>query len=484
MPTLTHQTPSPTHLIRELFSSSRHALGIYRCVVLSARYLNPPATNADDAIFAALGRLVAKQPMLRVGILGHDTSTAQFSHIPEIDLWKHVGIRTLPGGDGYDAALTAVHAWCHDQLFPDVETLPPWRVIIVRPETFGPGEEPFEDIIFAYHHSLMDGTGGKNFHEQLVEALNETSNGSDPSYILKFPDPPVLPEAQEDVIPYTSGKLFMGRVIWDEFAPSFLKPARPSIWSGKPIDFDRPHQTRLIAVDIPALVVSSMLAESRRHSASITSLIHALCLASMAHRVPAEDAPAFIGSTPINARPYMAATANPALKDSFRVGISVMTHEFPAAAVDALRKPDTDLDALIWHHAKLIKNQIRTRAATLPADDPISLMKFITDWPSYWQKKNGQPRDGSWEVSSLGAMRVETSRSSPSQRRVSRIFFSNGVMVASLPLSVSVASPPGGSLTAGISWNAGVVDDKVAEGLAEDLLAYTTRLHETGKFTA
>ncbi|KAF7548495.1 hypothetical protein G7Z17_g7023 [Cylindrodendrum hubeiense] len=478
---------SPPHALRplgpiELFSSTRHPLGLYRCVVLSARYTNPPADNADDAIFAALGGLVARHPMLRVGILGEKTNTARFSHVPEIDLWKHVGIRTLPAGDEYDTGVSAVHAWCHDQLWPDIETQPPWRVVVVRPETIGPGQEPFEDIIFAYHHSLMDGTGGKNFHEQLIQALNETSEDLIPSYILKFPEPPVLPEAQEDVIPYTSGSLFIGRNVWDEFAPWFLKPAKLPVWGGKHIDFDRPHQARVLAVDIPAEVVSSMLAQSRSHSASITSLIQALVLASMARRVPAKDAPAFNASTPINARPYMADTANPATKDSFRVMISAVTHEFPAAAVDEFRKPDHDLDALIWHHAKLIKEEIRTRAATLPADDPTSLLKYISDWSSFWQRKNGQQRDGSWEVSSLGAMRPTSD--SPTQRQISRMLFTNGIMVAGQPVGLSVASPPTGGLSVGISWNVDVVDDEVVEGLAEDLLAYTTRLHETGKFTA
>ncbi|KAH7131527.1 alcohol acetyltransferase [Dactylonectria estremocensis] len=479
------ETPSPLAIRPlgpvELFSSTRHPLGLYRCVVLSGRYTNPPETTAD--LFAALGRLVAAHPMLRVGIVGEDTDAAHFSHVAEVDLQKHVGVRTLPAGDGYETGLEAVQAWCHDQLWPDIETRPPWRVIIVRPE-MDEGREPFEDIVFAFHHSLMDGTSAKYFHEQLAEALNEPSAETEPPHILQFPDPPVLPEAQEDVIPYTNGKLFMGRVLWGEFAPSFLQPAKPPIWAGSPIDLDRPHRARVRAVDIPPAVVSSMLAQSRSHSASIASLLHALCLVSMARRIPAQDAPAFTASTPVNARPYMAATANPALKDSFRVMISSLTHEYSAAAVDALRRPDADLDALIWHHAQVVKDEIRTRAATLPADDPTSLLKFISDWSSYWHKKNGQPRDGSWEISSLGAMRANTNTNRPNQRRISRVLFTNGIMVAGAPLSVSVASSPDGELTAGISWNAGVVPDELMEGLADDLLAYTTRLHETGKFTA
>ncbi|KAK7429377.1 Alcohol acetyltransferase [Neonectria magnoliae] len=460
----------------ELYSSTRHSRGLYRCVVFSARYLHPAPPGA---ILAALGRLVAAQPMLRVGILGEDTDSAHFSHVLEVDLWKHLETWTIPAGAGYDAGISGVHAWCHDQLWPDIATRPPWKVIVAKPETNTPGEEPFEDVVFAFHHSLMDGTSAKRFQEQFVAALNDVSSDSDPSPVLQFPDPPVLPEAQEDVIPYTNSTLFMGRLVWNEYAPAFLKAAKPAIWSGAPIDFALPHCARVRAVDISAAAVASMVAQSRSHSASVTSLIQALCLASMARRIPAEDAPAFTASTPFNMRPYMSATANPAVRDSFRVCISETAHEYPAAAVDALRRPDADLDALIWHHAKQVKDELRTRAGTLPADDPINLLRFISDWSSHWSKKNGQPRDGSWEISSLGAMRND----SPGRHRISRVLFTNSIMVTGQPFSVSVASAPSGALTAGISWNVGVVSDEVMEGLAEDLLAYTTRLHETGSFT-
>ena len=63
------------------------------------------------------------------------------------------------------------------------------------------------------------------------------------------------------------------------------------------------------------------------------------------------------------------------------------------------------------------------------------------------------------------------------------MLFTNGVMVASDPMSVSVASVKSGPLTMGITWNDGIVEDKIIEGLKEDLATYLRRLHETGIIT-
>lgn len=477
---------SPPQAIRplgklETYSASRHALGIYRCVTVSARYVNPPSppSAADAAIFRALGQLVLRHPMLRVGIRGEDTNTPEFVSVPSLDLQDHVTFRSLPADEHYETGVSDVHAWCHDQLWPDVETRPPWGVVVVRPDAnAGNPEFNFEDIVFSFHHSLMDGTSAKHFHEQLLTALNQPNQDQQPTHVLKFSSPPLLPAPQEALLNYTTSAFFMGRVLWGELAPSFLKPAKPAIWEGKPIDFARPHAARVLAVDIPAAVVPSLLAVTRKHSASITALLHALCLASLSRRLPAQDAPGFKASTPINARAYLADDAVD--KDTFRIAISVATHEFLSAPLAALRAPDADLDALIWRHAAASKSDFNARLATLPADDPISLLSYVTDWKTFWAKKQGQSRDYSWEVSNLGTL--STPEGGP--RSIARALFTNGIMVAGGPMSVSVVSVPEGPLTASITWNEDVVPEELMKGLAEDLSAYTTRMHETGKFTA
>ncbi|KAF5022502.1 hypothetical protein F66182_5474 [Fusarium sp. NRRL 66182] len=469
---------SPLHTIRplgpiEAYSSSRHPLGLYRCVAVTARYtLAPNAAPSDAVIFAALANLINAHPMLRVGITGEDTNYAHFTFIPELNLAELVEFRTVAESN-YEKTLEDVQAWCHDQLWPSIEARPPWRIIVLRP-----GETPaFEDVILSFHHSLMDGTSSKQFHEQLLSELNALPPSPSLQAILSFPQCPSLPEPQDAILNYTSSLSFWATTLWESLSPSFLKPVRP-IWAGKTIDYTHPHKARVRGVDIPASTVASLLTSTRSHGTSITGLIHALVLASLSRRIP--DAPAFISSTPINMRPYMSHTANPATKDSLRVCISSMTHHFSPLQVAAFRSSEADIDTLIWDQARKVKAEIKQKAATLPADDANILLPSISDWASHWREKDGQPRDGSWELSNIGCLDIPSAQGD--KRGISRVLFTNGIMVAGEPMGISVASVPDGALTLGISWNEGVIEDEIMEGLAEDLEVYMKRLHEKSKF--
>ncbi|KAM0555816.1 hypothetical protein ACHAPJ_006213 [Fusarium lateritium] len=409
--------------------------------------------------------------MLRVGIQDEGTNSPAFTHIPEMILDEFVEFETCSDGS-YEKAVDDAHARSHDQIFQNVESRPPWRIFVLRP-----GETPeFEDVVFSFHHALMDGVGGKQFHEKFLVELNSLPSNPSYSSMLSFPQPPSLPEPQEAVIDYTTTLYFRAANFWNGIRPEFLKPVR-QIWTAAPVDFARPHKACVRSVDIPAPVVASLLAGTRSHGSSITGLLHALILASLSRRVP--DAPAFASSTPISMRPYLSSAADPTLKDSFRVCVSGMVHEFSLSEVAAFRSPGANIDALIWDHARKIKGEIKQRVTTLPADDDLSLFHSI-DWPSFLQKKDGQPRSKSWEVSNVGSLTVPTAQDG--ERSISRVLFTNGPSATSEPMNVSVASASGGALTLGISWNEGVVEDDVVEGLAGDLVVFTSHFHEMGKF--
>ncbi|KAJ4257336.1 Alcohol acetyltransferase [Fusarium torreyae] len=470
-------TTSPFRIIRplgilEAGPSAYHALGLYRCVIVSARYTLPPNTPpSNTAILAALSNLINVYPMLRVGIQDEGTSSPAFTHIPEMNIDEFVEFGTCSDGN-YEKAVEDVHAWSHDQMFQNVESRPPWRIFVLRAD-----ENPaFEDVVFSFHHALMDGVGGRQFHEKLLAELNSLPPNPSYSSILSFPQPPYLPEPQEAIIDYTTTLYFRAANFWNGIRPEFLKPVR-QIWTATPVDFARPHKACVRSVDIPASVVTSLLSGARSHGSSITGLLHALILASLSHRVP--DAHAFASSTPISMRPYISSAADPKLKDSFRVCVSGMVHEFSVSEVAAFRSPGANIDALIWDHARRIKGEIKQRVTTLPADDDLSLFKSI-DWPSLLQKKDGQPRSKSWEVSNVGSLTVPTAQDG--EREISHVLFTNGPSATSEPINASVASASGGALTLGISWNEGVVEDGIVEGLIGDLVVFTNLFHEVGKF--
>ncbi|KAF4456943.1 alcohol acetyltransferase [Fusarium albosuccineum] len=443
-------------------------------------YTLPPNTPpSNNAILAALANVMTAHPMLRVGIINEVTTEAQFVHIPEINLNELVEFRTVPRGEDYNKTIDDVQAWCHDQMYKNIESRPPWRIIVLRPAS----NPTFEDVIFSFHHSIMDGVGSRKFHEYFLTELNSLAPEKYTSEfhpILSFPEPPSLPEAQEAVLGYTRSLSFWAATIRDEAGPSFLKPAKPVIWAAGPVNLAHPHRTRVHSVDIPAPIVASLLTATRSHSTSITALFHALVLASLVSRIP--EAPAFASSTPIEMRPYLSSTADPALRDSIRLLISSMLHQFSPSDISAFRAPDADLDALIWHHARSVKIQISKRTAILPADDKCSMLSYVTDWQSYWNKREGKLSDKSWEVSNIGRLRIPSA--GDGERSISRALFTNGPMVSGGPMSISAASVPDGVLTLGISWNKDIVQEELMSGLANDLEAFMKRFHETGKFVA
>ncbi|KAG5815821.1 hypothetical protein H9Q74_002218 [Fusarium xylarioides] len=433
--------------ILETGSAAYHLFGLYRCVIISARYDVPQNTSPNEAILAAVANLINENPMLRVGIQGEGDMEAYFTHVPEMRLSDFVEFLLAEHRDE-----TPVAGCC-------------WQTVRRQRRQRS--------------YSLMDGMSGRLFHEKLLAQLNSLPTNPAAPEVLSFPEPPVLPEPQEKVIDYTATLSGRATLLWKRYRPWFLTPGTPKIWAGEPVDFDR-HKSRLVTMDIPPAVVLTALKETRAHGTSMTGLLHALVLASLSRRI--STAPAFISSTPISMRPYISPNADPAIKDALFGAVTGMSHEHSSSAVAALQAAKGDeINDLIWSHARRVKDELKKKTSTIPVDDDMLVLATVTDWKALLRKKDGQPRPRSWEVSNVGTLPAAAEE--PGKRSIHRMLFTNGVMVASDPMSVSVASVKNGPLTMGITWNDGIVEDKIIEGLKEDLATYLRRLHETGIIT-
>lgn len=503
-------TTTNPHLLRKLgdiehFSSSRHHLGIYRCVTVTARHQHPltssshlASTSPSPSFLAALAHVVRSQPMLRVGIAADDSNAAHFTHIPSLDLRAHVSVTLVPcrSAREYEDRLAQQQGWEHDQKFTDIAERPPWRITILRPSCGEdvPELQGVEDIFFAFHHAIMDGTSGRLFHEMLLAAPSYQGSNTpaevDP--ILSFPDPPSLPESQEQGIDFTLSWTYTLRTLWTELGPALLKPAKQPIWNAIPIDLSLPYSTRVKTIDYSPAQLSTLLAACRSHAVTLTALLHALVLASLAKRIP--SAPAFAAATPLSLRPYLSPKkSDPAHASSLRCLVAGCSHEFPPEAVSALRAAaaadtDADVTALIWKNAQHVKAELAQKLARIPNDDVMGLLKYIGDWFAFWRGRDGKQRVDSWEISNIGVLKNPSSSSSSSSDaqegtgapRATRLLFTNGAMVAGPPMGINVASVAGGKFTIGLSWQDRVVEEELMEQLAEDLISFAARFEETG----
>lgn len=470
-------------------SSTRHHLGIYIAVGVSARYHHPSPTKhpRQDIFYSALASVVASQPALRVGILAEDTGNAQFSHVPSVDLRKHVEFREIRGGEGYNQRVASIQGSQQSQPWPDIGTCPPWRVIVVSPIDQPSDTSYEEDVIFVFHHAISDGVGGKTFHQALLSALRSltepTTTAENP--ILDFPDSPKYPEPQEEIVPFTLSLLFTLGAFWDALAPTWLRASPPKTWTGGHVDFALSYVTLVTAVDFAPAVVESLIAACRAHKTTLTGLLHALVLASLSQRVADEDSTAggFSSTTPLSLRPYMSPTADPSLKTSMRVLVSALDHKYPSTERSSLRSAQgEELDGLIWAAATRVKAELANRAATLPADDPVALLTYVSDWKQFWHGKNGKQRGNTWEVSNVGTIKNDTATATAKNVNIGRVFMTNGAMVTGAAIGIGVAGVAGGGVSVSVTRQKDIVTEELAEGVAEDLGVFAARWVEKGTF--
>ncbi|OAA35459.1 Alcohol acetyltransferase [Beauveria brongniartii RCEF 3172] len=468
----------------ELYSSSRHHLGIYRAVCVSARYVPRPCTTGPSSprFIAALAAVVRAHPMLRVGIAGEDSNAACYTHIPRINLQEHIHLVIMQCGseEQLNNEVARVQAAQHNHLWESTVTKPPWRVTIIQDQ-----DRDCDDIIFSFHHALMDGTSGRLFHSHLLAALSSPYPPSaNDGPLLSFPDPPVLPAPQEAVVPFTLGPLYMASVLWGEFAPAMLRPAPRYPWGGAQIDFARPHVTRIRAVDVPPQQTEALLAACRANDTTLTGLLHALILAYFGTTLPEHAAaPGFCGATPMGLRSH---ACDASAADALRVLLCSTEHFFSGDDVVTMRAAaDADttlLTTAVWATAARVRRELATRSKNLTHNNVAALMKHVSDWRIFHARRDGTARTHSWEVSNVGVLGARAAAGDDAEVRISRILLSNGAMVTGAAVGINVASTRQGQLGIALSWQEGIVEESVVEGLGRVLERGIERFCTTGEW--
>ncbi|KAJ6785606.1 hypothetical protein PWT90_00478 [Aphanocladium album] len=462
----------------ELYSSSRHSLGIYRAVTVSARYApstrvpNGPVTALSPRFFAALAAVVRAHPMLRVGITGEEGSKARYVHLPTMDLRDHAVVEAVhcANEDALNEEVSRVQAKTHDQLWEHTESKSPWRLTIVRD-----ADMDCEDVILSYHHSLFDGTSGREFHESLLRALQSAADDGEP--ILTFPDAPVLPEPQEEAIKFTLGPLYVASMLWGQFGPTMLKPAPQEVWGGHKVSFSLPYITRIRAVDILPSQTKLLLTACRQQKTTITGLFHALAFAYFTQALSADAVPGFSCASSMSCRSHLRADIDASLRRSLRVLTTTMSHDLSLSDVARMRAAQTSnsdaLTSCIWTYAARIRGELAERSKTLPHNNVAGVMKHISDWHQFHTSRDGKPRASSWEVSNIGVLDGVQEKV-----RVSRVMFSNSAIVTGAAVCLNAASAPDGHLNVAISWQ-----EAVAEGLGKALKEMVDKFCETKMWT-
>ncbi|RFU33023.1 hypothetical protein B7463_g3320, partial [Scytalidium lignicola] len=522
----------------EKASTSRHSLGFYRSVANTATYSIPISALNDEnslptILEAALAKVILRHPNLCCGILGEDTKSPAFARLDEIDVRKRIEYEKIQAitPKEYDGALMNLLAKQHSQLWPEIERLPPWKIVIFQPAkaVLDEGKKVL-DVAFFYHHGIGDGMSGVAFHLSFLPALNAVTNDLQNSIsthnpIVTIPESLTLLPSVEDHISFTTSYAYLISKMWDAFRPSWLFPdRRPAPWTGGKVTFEGIESYKVHArlLTIPAPLLSPILNQCRKHHTTLTCLIHALTLASLAALLPSPQA--IKTAIPYSLRPWSKTPRT-------EITVQVCNHpsHYEEETISALRKastnpnpnstsnsssspnstPSNDLDSQIWTIASTLKSNLSADLATIPKDNLIGVLSYVSDWHKFYSAEVGLPRKSTFEVSNVGVLKPLTSfpapfsasaaASSPAEGEltgkneesndnpawtISRDIFTQCASVTGEALNLAVASVIDGPLAIGITWQDGVLDEELVQDVMKRLERMLVCIGEGEKISA
>lgn len=428
--------------------------------------------------------------MLRVGISHEGSANPEFIALHNIDFQQLIDWRSRT--DHYDdAILQKSLEKQHDQTWQHVDSQPPWKIIVNQPPASQHNAGTyFVDISFAFHHVLGDAESGLIFHRDLARALNRNVNVS-PSAIdrkhdvLSIKPATNLPGPLEDVVPLRTSWVYIvcivGFMIWSKIAPAWLRPdPAKGPWGGPKITFE-PFKTSLSIIDIPDSTVSATIKKCREKGTTLTPLLHALILRSLSSRLDSTDAASFRASTPISLRRF----ANPGFDRLNTIHCLVTAHSFDykESLVPTIRATGEDSDAGIWSAATSLGQSLSSKVSSLPKNDQMGLLGFVSDWKIFWADKLGTFRNESWACSNAGSLKMADagSQANGDAWTIDRLVFTQGALPTGAAFQVSVAGVQNKGITITLSCQSGVIDEALVRAVGEDMEAALSGFASSGE---
>ncbi|KAI1388092.1 alcohol acetyltransferase-domain-containing protein [Hypoxylon trugodes] len=500
----------------ERYEAALHSLDLYRSTMVTCRFAIPltlasgrdPKSQAklEHRVESAIAKIVLEHPFMRVGLRGEHSTKPAFVELETVDFRRHIKWRHLDETEtiAFEADLLSLITSQLDIKIDQPEDAPSWRILVIE---FEKDSRSFVDVMLAAGHAHMDGMSLKIFHEDLLRHLNDSdSNHSTPAELVNR----ILttPSSKRRELPLHQHALYKFPLTPGFVASEFFALFRPSgglnrdlqaRWSPI-ISTSYAMHYRQFSIDNAAL--QNILSVCRQHKTSLTGLLNVLGHASLAIRLPAEKARAFLGTTIINLRPLM---RGPKLKvkswdlDPNRTMANYLTqlhHEYGVEWVKKVRevtaKKDENgtgeenernqwnaLEPLIWPSAERVRAVIQERLDEKVENDELGLMSLLSNYRTLVKDKMKKPRTESLLVTNLGV--IDGGDSPPSDGNgvaateesgkwtIERAIFSLSAESPTAALIVSPMSVKGKELYVGTSWQDLTMDLAVGYGVAADL---------------
>jgi hypothetical protein len=467
----------------------------YRGSVVACLYYPPLSLTRPESLetlkgifYDAVARVVLAQPHLHVGLTGENSNNPAFVRLDCLDIRNHVDWRSFDDSSHLETLYLELMQLQLDSQYDHLSTRPGWRVIVQHQV----GAESMQ-VLYVWNHLHHDGISAKIFHQHLLRNLHENfvqnkepilkvSEGSD-NWILRLPDPSdKLPPNPELLTPWPLSLPFLLKVLWKELKALFISPPDDMHAHWAPIQ-SSPVTTRFRSFMVDTDTVSKVVRACRAHQTTLTGLVQALVLVSMACAL--EDMKGFVSRTPYDLRHILPShmTQYPWLqpKESMCNYVSIVDHEFNAELVTTIRSKitaesiDSSLSAevmdLVWPVAARVRREIQARLDLGVRDEVTGIMKYVSNWRDKMQREALKPRYLSWLVTNLGVL--DKGIADPTEQgegwslRRAEMILSRKVRSAAI--SVSIVTVKGEQMSVACSWQDCVVDSGIGERLTSNV---------------
>ncbi|KAJ5931993.1 hypothetical protein N7516_006482 [Penicillium verrucosum] len=428
----------------EQYSTSRHQVGFYLNVAVSATYFLPDSfvLPVKDYVYQACEAAIAEHPSLSAIVADDHTQDPYFVRLPEIDLGQVVSFQNRKPGllateaDGEptpDLDLQTLLATQHNTPFRAPNPL--WRVCVLLDIE----DERQFTVAFVYHHAIGDGISGKAFHQTFLRALGAMYSSDQTKSVIKPPRLPLLPNI-ELVHPMSLSLFYLAKKIFQAKVYS----RRPTgLWTGSKVLV--PSQTRLRLVPFSKLIVGAIRDRCRQEDATITALLQTIVARSIFAHIPPEFTRlACTGA--LSSRGWL-----PDIITDESMGVWVQDYE-ETYSRETVAPSDGSFP---WAEARRSRKTIQSVLKMKGKNASTSLLQFVDDFQEeLCLSKVGKDRDKSFEVSNVGVLDPQTHPELPS---IKGMVFSQCASVMGNAIEVSAITGGDGCLVLAVSWQQGVV---------------------------
>ena len=472
----------------------RHALGYYRAVIVTGLYIQQSHSGSAgelgvETFIPALKHCIATHPVLSAAIRGEGTESPQFVRPAMLDLRNHIQIcGTQISGGGIAAndtdLLKQVLIETHEQLYLDIERIPPWKIVVLPLSTRPGSSERRFYILFSFSHSHGDGKSGLAFHKTFITGLETGHLTYDDKPLCNSPSSPLLPPLEQTCklkisLPFLLAPLiatYMPKFLSDMFnLRASATPHTPDSWIGTLASYDPGNfHTGLEIVVIDKETLNATLTVCRLHGAKYTGLLHQVIVRVLSQALPA-DTPAgnFVGVTAVDLRNLIPGISD----DDMALCVSGVHEAFPRVdgGSSPCSKQDEDDMGALWAAARNTTERLAAAASTL-SDQPIGLLQYLAHFRTWLVNQIGKPHDGSYEISNILSFDPFSGDKTPNQQHtkswdVERMFFSQPANPISNPLCFQFVSRKGGDMAMTLTWQRGILgvpdEDNFVKGICD-----------------